>query len=217
MSGVTKDYIESYIRNLIKDNNSCFNEMEEYAKLNHVPIIQKDSANLLEFFITLLKPKKILELGTAIGYSSILMSNWSDKNAEITTVERDENLVKVANDNIKKYGCANISILHGDCMDILAELKDEYDIIFMDAGKSHYKDYFPYCAKLLKKNGIIISDNVLFRGMIATDELVDKRMITIVKKMRQYLKMLSNSNEFITSVIPMGDGIAITTRRSLNE
>lgn len=215
MSAVTQDYIENYIRSLIKNSDNSLVFMEEYAELNHVPIIQKDSANLLEFFIRLLRPKKILELGTAIGYSSIIMTKCAGPDVKITTVERDEKLVEQATMNIKKFGFENnIAILKGDCLDILKNLDDEYDIIFMDAGKSHYKDYFPYCAGMLKKGGIIISDNVLFRGMVASDELFKRRMVTIIKKMRKYLEMLSNDDEFITSVIPMGDGIAVTTRRN---
>ncbi|MGE5629288.1 MAG: O-methyltransferase [Solirubrobacterales bacterium] len=218
MSAVTQDYIENYIRSLIKNRDSSLIYMEEYARQNHVPIIQKDSANLLEFFITLLRPKKILELGTAIGYSSIIMSKCAGPNTKITTVERDEKLIQQASINIKNFGLENnINILQGDCLDILKNLDGEFDIIFMDAGKSHYKDYFPYCAGLLKEGGIIISDNVLFRGMVASDELFKRRMVTIIKKMRKYLEMLSNNDEFITSVIPMGDGIAVTTRRNLNE
>ncbi len=218
MSAITQDYIEEYIRSLIKDNDEDLLFMEDYARINHVPIIQKDSANLLKFFINLIKPVSILELGTAIGYSSILMSRCAGPSAKITTIERDEKLVELANANIQKVGYNNrIQVIKGDCLEILEKLQGEYDIIFLDAGKSHYKDYFPHCTRLLKKNGLLISDNVLYRGMIASDKLFKRRMVTIIKKMRKYLLMLSDNEEFITSVIPMGDGIALTTRRNINE
>jgi predicted O-methyltransferase YrrM len=218
MSGITHDYIEKYIRSLIKESGKELLEMEEYAKENHVPIIHKEVGQFIELFINIVKPLRILELGTAIGYSSILMSRSAGTAAKITTIERDEKMVELALENIKKSGLdKNIEVLEGDCLEILGILSEKYDIIFMDAGKGHYKDFLPHCIRLMDKNGVIISDNVLFRGMIASDELVDKRKSTIVKRMREYLECISDSEEFITSVIPMGDGIAVTARRNVNE
>lgn len=218
MSAIVHDYVENYIRGLIRRDDAALLEMEEYASANHVPIIQKEAGQLLETLVNITKPLRILELGTAIGYSSILMSRYAGLKAEITTVERSPEMVAIARSNIKKYGYDNrIDVLEGDCLEILEKLEGGYDFIFMDAGKSHYSDFFPHCARLLKENGVIVSDNVLFRGMIASDELVEKRMATIVKKMRQYLEMLSENEEFHTSVIPVGDGIAISTRRNRND
>jgi len=218
MSGITQDYIENYIRSLIKESKKELLTMEEYAKENHVPIIHKEVGQFLELFINIVKPSRILELGTAIGYSSILMSSCAGPNTKVTTVERDRKMVEMAIENINKSGLhKNIEVIEGDCLEILKELSGKFDMIFMDAGKGHYKDFLPHCVRLLDENGIIISDNVLFRGMIANDELVEKRKSTIVKRMREYLDHISNNEEFITSVIPMGDGISITTRRNKNE
>jgi predicted O-methyltransferase YrrM len=214
MSGITHDYMEQYIRSLINDHNGILKELEDYAHSNYVPIIHKEVAKFLEIMITVKKPLKILELGTAIGYSAILMSLSSKDNSVITTIERDTKMIELAQGNIEKYGFKDkISIIQGDCLEVLEKLDDKYDMIFMDAGKGHYNHFLSHCTRLLNKDGIIIADNVLFRGMVATNELVERRKITIVKRMRKYLEMVSDDEKFITSIIPMGDGIAVTTRR----
>lgn len=218
MSGVTHDYMELYLRNLIPDDVGILKEMHDFAMENKVPIIQKEGAKFLQFMVTLKKPKKILELGTAIGYSSILMNLASGGNNSITTIERDENMIKLAKENIKKYGLEDkINIVEGDCLEILENLEDEYDMIFMDAGKGHYNHFLPHCLRLLKEDGVIVADNVLFRGMVASKELVQRRKITIVKRMRSYLDMVSSDDNLVTTVIPMGDGIALTIRRNEND
>jgi predicted O-methyltransferase YrrM len=155
-----------------------------------------------------------LELGTAIGYSAILMNIASNRNSSIVTIERDANMVSAAKENIEKYNFDdNIKVIQGDCLEVLENLDEEFDLIFMDAGKGHYNHFLPHCLRLLGKDGIIIADNVLFKGMVASKELVIRRKITIVKRMKTYLEMISKNEELITSVIPMGDGIAVTTRR----
>ena len=136
----------------------------------------------------------------------------------ITTIERDDNMINYAKENIKKFGLEEkINILQGDCLEVLESLHDEFDMIFMDAGKGHYNHFLPHCLRLLKQDGVIVADNVLFRGMVASKELVKRRKITIVKRMRTYLEMVSEDDSLVTSVIPMGDGIAVTTRRNENE
>ncbi|WP_040330755.1 O-methyltransferase [Clostridium ihumii] len=218
MSGVTYEYMENYIRNLIPNRVGLLKELEEFALENKVPIIQKEGAKFLEFMVTMKKPKKILELGTAIGYSSILMTLVSGCESKITTIERDEKMLSIAKENVKKYNLENnISILSGDCLEVLESLDDEYDMIFMDAGKGHYNHFLPHCLRLLSKDGVIVADNVLFRGMVASDELVKRRKITIVKRMRSYLDMVSADEDLVTTVIPMGDGIALTVRRNEND
>lgn len=215
MSGVTYDYMEQYIKSLIPQSKGTLKEMEEYAKENNVPIVQKEAAKFIELMVNNKKPKKILELGTAIGYSAIMMSLSAGEKCKITTIERDEKMIELANNNIIKYGfLGKIEILKGDCLEVLEKLNEEYDIIFMDAGKGHYNHFLPHCLRLLNKDGMIIADNVLFRGMVASKELLEKRKITIVKRMKSYLEMISSNDELITSVIPMGDGIAITTKRN---
>lgn len=221
MSKIAYDYMESYIRSKIADHSGILKELEEYAKENSVPIIHKEVANFLDLMINIIKPKKILELGTAIGYSAILMHEKSQENTKITTIERDEKMIKIAKTNIEKCGLnKDIQILEGDCLDILKSMEVEnlkYDLIFMDAGKGHYNEFFPRCLNLLNEDGVIIGDNVLFRGMVASNDLVIRRKITIVKRMRKYIDMISNEKKFTTSIIPMGDGIAVTKRRREHE
>jgi len=214
MSGITHDYMEEYIRGLIPENQGKLRELEEFAKENAVPIVQKEAGKFLEFMVSMKKPMRILELGTAIGYSATLMYEAAGTKPHITTIERDENMIKYAKANLEKLGLQdNIIIRQGDCLEILAELEEPYDLIFMDAGKGHYNHFLPHCLRLLKDDGIIIADNVLFRGMVASEELVKRRKITIVKRMKTYLDLVSNDKDLITSVIPMGDGIAVTKRR----
>ena len=124
-------------------------------------------------------------------------------------------LIKVQDGiNLKRFNLQDkIKIEEGDCLEILEKLQEPFDLIFMDAGKGHYNHFLPHCLRLLKEDGIIIADNVLFRGMVASKELVKRRKITIVKRMRTYLDMVSSDENLITSVIPMGDGIAVTKRR----
>jgi predicted O-methyltransferase YrrM len=214
-SGVSLEYVEDYINSLIEEHSGILKEMEDYAKKNSVPIIKREIGNFLELMVNIKNPKSILELGTAIGYSSILMAFASKGNSRITTIERDHRMVNLARSNIERSGLANrINIVEGECMDTISNLNDKFDIIFIDAGKGHYNHFLPECLRLLNKDGIIIADNVLFRGMVASDKLILRRKITIVKRMRKYLELVSDNKKFITSVIPMGDGISITVRRS---
>lgn len=215
MSGITYDYMEKYLRELIPTHTGILKDLEEFALENGTPIVQKETAKFLELMITMNRPKKILELGTAIGYSAILMNKASNGLSEITTIERDEAMIELAKANIEKYKLQDkITILKGDCLEVLGNLQGEYDMIFMDAGKGHYNHFLPHCLRLLKKEGVLIADNVLFRGMVASKELVKRRKITIVKRMRSYLELVSNNDELITSVIPMGDGISITVKKN---
>jgi predicted O-methyltransferase YrrM len=214
MSGITHDYMEDYLRSLIPDNVGILKELEDFAKENAVPIVQKETAKFLQFMITLKKPKKILELGTAIGYSSILMNLASGGSNKITTIERDEKIIEIAKMNLEKYNLySNIEILQGDCLEILEGLEGSYDMIFMDAGKGHYNHFLPHCLRLLGPDGVIVADNVLFRGMVASKELVKRRKITIVKRMKNYLDLVSKDENLVTTILPMGDGIALTVRR----
>lgn len=214
-SGVSFEYMDEYIESLIGEHSGILKVLEDYAKENSVPIIHKEVARFLDLMINIKKPINILELGTAIGYSSILMSLSSKNKSHITTIERDPNMVKLAKSNIKKYGFENnIDVIEGDCLDELSKLNSKYDIIFIDAGKGHYNHFLSHCLRLLEEDGIIIADNALFRGMVASDNLVIHRKITIVKRMRKYLELVSDNEKFITSVIPMGDGISITVRRN---
>ncbi|MCY6484038.1 O-methyltransferase [Clostridium aestuarii] len=218
MSGVAHSYMSDYIRSLIDEEKGILKELQEFAERENVPIVQKEVGNFLRFIVTTQRPKKILELGTAIGYSSILMNLASNGKSEITTIERDEKMISIAKKNISNHGLdKKIKLIEGECLEVLEKIEDKYDMVFMDAGKGHYNHFLPHCLRLLNQDGIIVADNVLFRGMVASDKLIKRRKITIVKRMRNYLELVSKDKNLITSVIPMGDGIAVTTRRGTNE
>lgn len=214
MSNVAYDYMEEYIRSLIPENTGLLKELEDYALENSVPIIHREVGNFLRFIINVKKPAKILEIGTAIGYSSILMCS-SAKNIKIKTIEIDNDMVKLSRENIEKSGFKNnIEVIEGDCLKVIKELDEKFDMIFLDASKGHYNQIFEDCLRLLSDDGIIIGDNVLFRGMVASRKLLIRRKITIVKRMKLFLNRISNDNNLVTAVIPMGDGISVTVRRN---
>ena len=214
MSKITYDYMEDYIRGLIPERTGTLKEIEDFARENGVPIVQKETGVFLECMTSMKKPKKILELGTAVGFSSILMYESAGVEPDIVTIERDEKMIEMAKVNLDRFNLRDkIKIEQGDCLEVLERLDDKFDLIFMDAGKGHYNHFLPHCLRLLKDDGIIVADNVLFRGMVASQELVKRRKITIVKRMRTYLDLVTQDESLITSVIPMGDGIAVTKRR----
>lgn len=211
---VCYDYITRYIRNTIKENSGILKELEEYAKKHHVPIIQPEVAKMMEVIGNILKPKLILEVGTAIGYSAILLSSILAPGGKIDTIDRYDLMLERAEKNIKKAGLEEvINIIEGDAIDVLKHLDKKYDMIFLDAAKGQYVEFLPECLRMLEKGGVLISDNVLYKGMIANDELVVRRKKTIVKRMRRYLKSICSCDELNTSIIPIGDGVAISYKK----
>lgn len=212
MNYINEPYIEEYIRSILPEKNDHFTEMEKYAEENHVPIIEPEVAQLLKVQLKINKPKNILELGTAIGYSALIMAE-AHEGSLITSIERRVDMIKLAEDNIAKTKYKDrIRILEGDAEEVLPTLTEEYDFIFLDAAKGQYMEFFNQCIKVLKPGGVIVSDNVLFKGMVATDELVIRRKKTIVKRLRAFLKYINDIEGYTSCVIPIGDGVAITYR-----
>lgn len=213
MTHINEAYIEEYIRNILPENNPYLKEMELYAEENHVPIIEKEVAQLLKVLLKIIKPKNILEIGTAIGYSALIMASSIDENSNITTIERRLDMIELAEKNINstKYK-DKINILYGEAEEILPSLNDKFDFIFLDAAKGQYLEFFNYCMNLINKEGVIVSDNVLFKGMVASDKLVIRRKKTIVKRLREYLKYINHLDGYSSCIIPIGDGVAITYR-----
>ncbi|WP_425539947.1 O-methyltransferase [Microaceticoccus formicicus] len=210
MTGICEPYIVDYLRGLYSDQDPFLLSLEEYAARYEVPIIERESLALLELMVNLKNPKRILEIGTAIGYSTIAMAKISS-NVIIDTIDIDEENLSVAQLNIAEAGYDNRIFLHyGDASDVLDNLKEKYDMVFIDAAKSHYREYFDKCLNLVNDNALIISDNVLFKGLIANDELVNRRARTLVRAMRNYLEFLTHTKGLSTSVLPVGDGVAIT-------
>lgn len=211
MNHINEEYIEDYIRSLLPCSKGILEDMEKYALDNHVPIVQPEVAQLLKVLLKVKKPKNILEIGTAIGYSAILMAENTSDDCKITTIERRRDMVEKALDYISKTPYNDrITILEGEAEEVLLSLKDKYDFIFLDAAKGQYLQFFNRCVDLLESGGIVVSDNVLYKGMVATEKLVIRRKITIVKRLRKYLKHINEIEGYTSCIIPIGDGLAIT-------
>lgn len=210
---INYDYIIRYIRDTIPRSEGQLLEMERFAKENEVPISQPESIRMIEILLKLMNAKEILEVGSAIGYSAIRMSRAS--NAKVTTIELSEEMADLAEANIKKAGLEEkISLIRGDGVKVLEKMDGEgiFDVIFVDAAKGQYMEFFPHCLRLLRKGGLLISDNILYKGMTATDELVVRRKITIVRRLRAYLEMLKENKQLSTAIIPIGDGVAVSVK-----
>ena len=211
MSNIVNDKVENYIRETLKPSQGLLRDLEIYAEENSVPIIHKEVADLLRVILKLKRPKKILELGCAIGYSSLFVADVLDGDVEIVTTERNPIMLDRAQDNIKKAGMEDrIKILVGDAEETLKDLEGTFDMIFIDAAKGHYKMFFDMLIGKLNHGGIVISDNILYKGMIASDDYVVRRKKTIVKRMRTYLDYICDLEGISTSLIPIGDGLAIS-------
>ena len=211
MSNIVNDKVENYIRETLKPSQGLLRDLELYAEENSVPIIHKEVADLLRVILKLKRPKKILELGCAIGYSSLFFADVLDGDVEIVTTERNPIMLERAQDNIKKAGMEDrITILVGDAEETLKDLEGTFDMIFIDAAKGHYKMFFDMLIGKLNHGGIVISDNILYKGMIASDDYVVRRKKTIVKRMRTYLDYICDLEGISTSLIPIGDGLAIS-------
>ncbi|MEG0249926.1 MAG: O-methyltransferase [Peptostreptococcus sp.] len=210
MSNIVNDVVEDYIRGTLAENTGQIKEMEKYAKENSVPIIHKEVSELLRVILNIHKPKRILEIGCAIGYSSIFFSSVLNNDVEIITTERNPVMLEQAEKNIEKAGLNNIKILVGDAQETLKNVEGNFDMIFIDAAKGQYKMFFDTVIDKLNVNGIVVSDNILYKGMIADDGLVVRRKRTIVKRMRDYLDYLCQAEYLDTSIIPIGDGVAIS-------
>jgi predicted O-methyltransferase YrrM len=211
LSNIVDKLVEEYIREILPQNKGLLKELEEFAEKNNVPIIHPEVAKFLEVIIKTSNTRSILEAGTAIGYSALIFSNAMDNKGKIVTIEKREDMHKIALENIKKAGLeSNIKAVLGDASELLPKVEGKFDMIFLDASKGHYQEFLMSCIDKLNDNGIIISDNVLYKGMVASNEYVIRRKITIVKRMRKYLKYISNHPQLTTSVIPIGDGVALT-------
>ena len=180
--------------------------MEADAKASKVPIIRKETQSLLRFLIKAHSPEKILEVGTAVGFSALFMSEYAPEGCRITTIENYEKRIPVAREHFARAGKEEqITLIEGDALQVLKELKDTYDLIFVDAAKGQYISYLPEVLRLLRTGGILVSDNVLRFA-------VERRNRTIHARMREYLYALTHTEELTTSILPLGDGVTISVR-----
>ena len=207
----------TYIENLIPDRPQTVKQIEEFAEQHDVPIMEKTGIEVLLLLLTMQQPKKILEIGTAIGYSAIRMA-LKLPNTEIITVELDEERLHLANRHIREIGFEDrIHVLHGDALSLSEEISKygPFDALFIDATKAKYSKFFKLYEPMLSEEGMIYTDNVLFKGTVACDraELKTRRQRTMVRKLDDYNHFLYTLDNYETTIIPVGDGIAITKRR----
>ena len=212
---IIDERMATFINSLDAGNAPYLNELERYAKKTNVPIIRTEMQSLLKFLLAMKEPKEILEVGTAIGFSALLMSEYGPKDCHITTIEKYEKRIPLAKENFKKAGKEeNITLLEGDATEILQTLTGTYDFIFMDAAKGQYINFLPDILRLLKVGGLLISDNVLQDGDIIESRFaVTRRNRTIHARMREYLYELKHHEDLETVILPVGDGVTISVRR----
>ena len=205
---INYNHIVDYLNNIYIDED--FIELRNYGIENNIPIMKLETKEFLKSLVLISKPKNILEIGTAIGYSSLLFSKYS--NANITTIEKSKEISEIAKANFSKYN-KKINLINMDAKKALNNFNQGFDFVFIDANKSQYEYYFNESLKLLNENGLIVCDNILFRGEITNDNLINRRHITMVKNLRKFLSHITNLDDYVTSIIPIGDGISLTTRR----
>ena len=197
-----------YIISKIRENDELILEMEKYAEEHNVPIVTKEVAEYLKFIVRSNNIKNVLEVGTAIGYSGILMAKEIEKNnGRLYTIEIDEERYKLAQENFKKSGLKNIVSIKGDAVEEIKKIDENFDFVFIDASKGHYLEFFEDSYKLLNKNGIIFIDNIMFRGYLYKE--YPKRFKTIVRRLNEFIEYLYSreGGEFV--LLPFGDGIGL--------
>lgn len=213
---IVDERIVTYMRSLETSGSKILQEIEEKAHRDGVPIIRKEMESFLRVMLKIVKPMRVLEIGTAVGYSAILMSESLKENATITTIENYEKRIIEAKENIKKAGKEEIiSLIEGDALEVLKELPDDtFDFVFMDAAKAQYIYYLPEVLRLMKKGAVLVTDNVLQEGdLIESKYIVRRRDRTIHKRMREYMETVKRHPQLATSILPLGDGITLSVKK----
>ncbi|MBO5302711.1 MAG: O-methyltransferase [Lachnospiraceae bacterium] len=211
---IVDERLVTYIHSLDTGNPAYLEQMEREAIENYVPIIRKETQQFLKLLLSMQKPKRILEVGTAIGFSALLMAEYNPIPCEIVTIENYEKRIPIAKENFLKAGKEEqITLLEGDAMEILPTLTESFDFIFMDAAKGQYIHFLPEVLRLLKVGGTLVSDNVLQDGDIIESRFaVIRRNRTIHKRMREYLYTVTHHDELVSTVLPIGDGLTVSTK-----
>lgn len=213
---IVDERMSSFINSYASQNSPMLDELEKFSIETNVPIIRKEMQTLIKFILAANKPRSVLEVGTAIGFSAILMAENLPSDSKITTIEKYEKRIPVARENFEKFGVSDrITLLEGDATEILSKLSGQYEFIFMDAAKGQYINFFPDVCRLLKPGGILLTDNVMQEGDILESKFaVERRNRTIYKRMRDYLYELTHNEELTTVILPVGDGVTISTKRN---
>ena len=212
---IVDERMVTYIHSLESSESEIIEAIEQEALDTFVPIIRKETQSFLKVLLMMNKPKRILEVGTAVGFSAILMSEYMPQDAHITTIENYEKRIPIARENFKRAGKEDkITLIQGDALEVMKELSGPYDFIFMDAAKGQCIHYMPEVLRLLSKGGVLMSDNVLQDGDIIESRFaVERRNRTIHSRMREYLYELKHHEQLQTSILPLGDGVALSIKK----
>ena len=207
--------VTTYIQSLESPENLILEQIEQEALDTYVPVIRKETQQFIKTLLAIKKPRRILEVGTAIGFSALFMAEYNPVCSEIITIENYEKRIPIARENIKEAGReAQITLIEGDAQTILPSLKETFDLIFMDAAKGQYIYFLPELLRLLKEGGILVSDNVLQDGdVIESRFAVTRRNRTIHKRMREYLYEVTHQEALVSTVIPIGDGLTVSVKK----
>jgi predicted O-methyltransferase YrrM len=190
-------------------------ELESKAQQEKIPIISRETANIIKSVLTVKKPQLILEIGTAIGFSTLWMARYTDSDTEIVTIERKQERFNEARKNIKEFGFnEKVTFKFGDAQEIAPYLRRKFDLVFIDAAKGQYLNLFKMVEDKISENGIIICDNILYKGLVRSDKKVDHDIRTIVVNLRKFFIYLKNNQKFKTEIFDIDDGISISTRRN---
>lgn len=211
---IVDERMVTYIRSLEVPESPVIEAIEQEALRDRVPIIRKEMQSFLKVLLMIKKPMRILEVGAAVGFSSILMSEYMPEGGHITTIENYDKRIPIARANFKRAGKEEqIDLIEGDALEVMHGLEGPYDLIFMDAAKGQYIHYLPEVLRLLKADGVLVSDNVLQEGDIIESRFaVERRNRTIHSRMREYLYELKHNDQLQTSIIPLGDGVALSVK-----
>lgn len=211
---ITDERMSAFIDSLEPGNTPFLDQIEREAKETNVPIIRTQTQGLIKFLLAVQKPMSILEVGCAIGFSALLMSEYAPKGCQITTIENYEKRISIARENFARAGKEKqITLLAGDAADILKELTGSYDFIFMDAAKGQYVNFLPDVVRLLAAGGILLSDNVLQDGdVIESRFAVTRRNRTIHSRMREYLYEVKHHERLESVILPVGDGVTLSVK-----
>ena len=212
---IVEERMRTYINSLDTGNTPFLEELERHALENEVPIIRREMQSFMKVLLAVKRPLQVLEVGTAVGFSTLLMCEYGQPDMHITTIENYEKRIPIARENFRRAGKEDrITFLTGDAGEILPTLSGRYDMIFMDAAKGQYIHWLPEVVRLLAPGGILLSDNVLQEGeLIESHYLVERRNRTIYKRMREYLYELKHHPQLLTSIVPLGDGISLSVKR----
>lgn len=212
---IVDERMVTYIRSLEMPEVPVLEEIEQEAVDSFVPVIRKETQSFLKVIVTMCQPKRILEVGTAVGFSALLMSEYAPEDCRITTIENYKKRIPIARGNFRRAGQEDrITLIEGDALEVMKGLEGPFDFIFMDAAKGQYIHYMPEAVRLLTDGGVLMSDNVLQDGDIIESRFaVERRNRTIHSRMREYLYELKHREDLLTSILPLGDGVALSIKR----